>query len=84
MLVSDPRCAELEQMLDGLDPRTELVYRLALRGLSPHCAGDRRFNLQTDALQALLRLDEAGLAEILSEARDLRERLAEGLGVPSR
>lgn len=79
MLVSDPRCAELEEMLDGLDPRTELVYRVALRGLSPHCAGDRRFNLHTDALQALLRLDEDGLAEIFREAHALRARLTADL-----
>jgi hypothetical protein len=30
MLVSDLRCAELEAMLDGLDPRTELAHRFAL------------------------------------------------------
>lgn len=81
MLVSDPRCAELEELLRGLDHRTELVYRFALRAISPHCRGDRRFNLQTDALQALLRLDEDGLAEIFTEARALQAMLLEQLGV---
>lgn len=81
MLIADPRCAELETLLDGLDYRTELVYRFALRGLSEHCRGDRRFNLQTDALQALLRLDEDGLAEVFTEARALQAMLLEQLGV---
>lgn len=80
-IVSDPRCAELEELLDGLDHRTELVYRFALRGLSEHCRGDARFNLQTAALQALLRLDEDGLADIFREARALEAMLLEQLGV---
>jgi hypothetical protein len=54
-------------MLERLDRRTELVYRFTLRRISLHCRGDTRFNLQTDALQALLRLDEDGLGEIMAE-----------------
>lgn len=68
-------------MLRGLDHRTELIYRFALRGISPHCRGDRRFNLQTAALQALLRLDEDGLAAIFREAQALKATLLAQLGV---
>jgi hypothetical protein len=75
MVIPDPRCAELERMLRGLDPRTELVYRFALRGISEHCRGDRRFELQTMALQALLRPDEDELADIFREARAVAQTL---------
>jgi hypothetical protein len=69
-------------MLDGLDPRTALVYRYALMGLSEHCRGDRRFELKTMALRAQLRLAEDEIAEIFAEARGLQARLANELAVP--
>ncbi len=67
-------------MLEGLDPRTELVYRYALMAISPHCRGDRLFDLKTAALRALLRLDEDELAEILREAVLLEDSLIADLG----
>lgn len=82
MAGSDPRSAELEAMLAGLDPRTEYVYRLALMGISEHCRGDRLFELRAQALRAILRLDEDELAEIFFEARKLQERLADELAAP--
>jgi hypothetical protein len=69
------RSAELEEMLDGLDLRTELIYRFALREISSHCRGDYRFALRTDALQTQLRLDEDEFAEILREAGALEQGL---------
>jgi hypothetical protein len=83
MLDSDPRCAELEELLVGLSPRDELIHRFALRGISPHCRGDRLFNLRTDALKAQLRLDEDELAEILREARAAADRLLSDLAAPT-
>jgi hypothetical protein len=41
MLSADPRCAELKRWLASLPPRTELLYRLALRGVPEYCRGDR-------------------------------------------
>lgn len=63
-------------------PRDELIHRLALRGISPHCRGDRMFELKTMALRAQLRLDEGELAEIFAEARGLQARLADELAAP--
>jgi hypothetical protein len=79
MLASDPRCAELEAMLDSLDPRTEYVYRLALMSVSEYCRADRLFELRAAALRAILRLDEDELAEIFREARALERRLVSEL-----
>jgi hypothetical protein len=44
-------------------------------GISEHCRGDPHFELQTMALQALLRLDEDGLADVMRGARALQQRL---------
>ena len=82
MPVSDPRCAELEALLDSLEPRTEYVYRLALMGISEHCRGDRIFKQRMEALRVLLRLDEDEVAEVYFEARKLQERLATELTMP--
>jgi hypothetical protein len=79
MLIADPRCAELEEMLRGLDPRSELVYRFALREISEHCRDDRRFELQTLALQALLRLDEDERAGVMREARVVARKLTDAV-----
>jgi len=49
MLDSDHRCAELEELLEGLSPRDELIHRFALRDISPHCRGDYRFTTKTSS-----------------------------------
>jgi hypothetical protein len=46
----DPR--EVDRIVRRLDPRQELVYRLAVRGLCARCCGDRAFRQRTDALLA--------------------------------
>jgi hypothetical protein len=61
--------------LEGLDPRDELVMRLALREVHDSVRGDRGFN---DRIKALLeRLDPRPreMAEILSEAREAEKTL---------
>ena len=82
MPVSDPRWAELEALLDSLEPRTEYVYRIALMAISEQCRGDRMFMQRTEALRVLLRLDEDEVAEVYVEARKLQERLAAELSMP--
>lgn len=62
-------------MVAKLDPRQELVYRLALRGLSDRCRGDRAFTERTDALMAE---HSADLAAVLAEAAQLARKLTEG------
>ena len=67
--IADPRGDELEAMLAALKPRQELVYRMALAGLSRHCRSDRhwrdrieelRRGLNTNALAKVLRkVDES-------------------------
>jgi hypothetical protein len=44
----DPR--DVDAFLTKLDPRRELVYRLAMRGLSNRCRSDRRFETHTEEL----------------------------------
>jgi hypothetical protein len=52
---SDTR--EVERCLRPMPPRQELVYRLAIRVLSPRCRGDRRFSRRTKALAKQFRED---------------------------
>lgn len=80
MRFSDPRCPDLEEMLGGLGPRDELVYRLAIMGLSEHCRGDPFYQRRTAEIQKQLRLSTAQLAEVFTEVRELRERLAGDIG----
>jgi len=63
---------EITVLLRGLPPRQELVYRLAIRGLSARCRGDRQFRQRTDALIEQYRKD---LPAVLKEAGKLGAEL---------
>jgi hypothetical protein len=63
---------EVRVLLRGLPPRQELVYRLAVRGLSERCRGDRQFKQRTDALVEQYRKD---LPAVLNEANKLAEEI---------
>ena len=72
----DPR--EADCFVGTLPPRQELVYRLAMRALSPRCRGDRRFSRRTKALVKQFRED---LPVLLKEADKLSAELtASALG----
>jgi hypothetical protein len=49
----DPR--EVDRFVRPMSPRQELIYLLAIRGLSARCGGDRQFRERTDALTARFR-----------------------------
>ena len=66
----DPR--DIAVLLRGLLPRQELVYRLAIRGLSARCRGDRVFRARTDGLVEEFRKD---LPAVLKETRKLSDEL---------
>ena len=72
MLSLDLDPGEVTVLLRGLPPRQELVYRLAIRGLSSRCRGDRQFTKHTDALIAQFAKD---LPAALKEANKLAEEL---------
>jgi len=72
MLSLDLDPGEVTVLLRGLPPRQELVYRLAIRGLSARCRGDRVFTRRTDALAEQYRKD---LPALLKEAAKLGEDL---------
>jgi hypothetical protein len=60
----DPR--EVDDFVRKLDLRSELIYRLALRGLCQACRSDGAFVQRTDDLMA--RFGEGELGDILAEA----------------
>lgn len=66
----DPR--EVEEFIHPLPVRQQLVYRLAVRGLSARCRGDQQFRQRTDALAEQFRKD---LPAVLGEANKLAEQL---------
>jgi hypothetical protein len=72
MLSLDLDPGEVTVLLRGLPPRQELVYRLAIRGLSARCRGDRVFRQRTDALMEQFRKD---LPALLKEADKLSDEL---------
>jgi hypothetical protein len=59
----DPR--EVDDYVRKLDPRRELVYRLAIRGLCDRCRGDRAFKARTEELMARYKDD---LGAVLADA----------------
>ena len=63
---------EVTVVLRGLSPRQELVYRLAVRGLSERCRSDRVFRQRTDTLTEQFRKD---LPTVLKEAAKLSDEL---------
>jgi hypothetical protein len=65
-LTFDPR--EIEAFVAKLDPRRELVYRLAIRGLCDRCRCDRKFKQRTEEL--MQRFDHE-LGAVLTEASKL-------------
>jgi hypothetical protein len=67
----DPR--EADAFVRGMPPRQELVYRIAVRGLSERCRGDRQFRRRTDELMARF-LDD--LPAVMKEAAALEAELA--------
>jgi hypothetical protein len=67
----DPR--EVNEYVAKLDPRRELVYRLALRGLCDRCRSDDAFTQRTDELTLRFKDD---LGAVLSEAARLSRDLA--------
>jgi len=72
MLSLDLDPGEVTVLLRGLPPRQELVYRLAIRGLSERCGGDQRFRQRTDALVEQFRKE---LPAVLREAAKLGEEM---------
>jgi hypothetical protein len=64
---------EAERFVRGMPLRQELVYRLAIRGLSARCCGERLFKAHTEALVEQSRKD---LRAVLREASKLEEELA--------
>ena len=68
----DPR--EADAFVRGMPLRQELVYRLAIRGLSARCRGDRRFMKRIDELLFEFRKDD--LPAVLKEAAKLEAELA--------
>jgi hypothetical protein len=66
----DPR--EADRFVRPLGQRAELVYRLALRGLSDRCRGDRQFRDRTEVLMARFR---KYLPQLLKEAEKLSAEL---------
>ena len=68
----DPR--EVDGLVALLDPRREVVYRLAVRRVSARCRDDPAFAARTDALVKRF-LGE--LSELLAEARQLARELTE-------
>lgn len=64
---------EADAYVAKLDPRQELIYRLAFRGLCNHCLGDRAFKTRTDVL--LRRFRGGDLGALLAEqiARELAD-----------
>lgn len=69
----DPR--EVEQYLKPLEPRQELIYRMAIVSLCDRCRGDPGFRRRLARLQARFAGD---LGEILVEAGQLRDELVKG------
>ena len=66
----DPR--EVDGYVSKLDPRRELVYRLAIRGLCNRCRGDRAFQDRTSTL--MLKFGSE-LDAVLREAGELKQEL---------
>jgi hypothetical protein len=75
MLSADPRCAELEAWLASLPPRTELTYRLALRGLSEYCRGDRAWRARIDELLRQYGNTTSKLAAVMRDTAAVRGRI---------
>jgi hypothetical protein len=63
---------EVDAFVRGMPPRRELVYRLAVRGVSDRCRGDRTFRRRTEALIIEFM---AGLPAIKREAAKIEEEL---------
>jgi hypothetical protein len=66
----DPR--EADAFVRGMEPRQELIYRLAVRGLCPRCRGDRQFRARTEELVFEFRKD---IGAVLREADALAAEL---------
>jgi hypothetical protein len=73
--VSDPRSAQLEAQLTGMEPRRELVYRCALMSLSPDCRSDAGWIKRADELRKRLKLGGDGLTLVMREAKALESEL---------
>jgi hypothetical protein len=67
----DPR--EVDVLVVNLDPRRELVYRIAIRELCDRCRCDRKFKQRTEEL--MQRFD-GELSAMLAEAGKLAADLA--------
>jgi hypothetical protein len=66
----DPR--EADRFVRPMDPRRELVYRLAIRAVCERCGSDREFRERTDALTACFGKE---LPDLLNEANRLGAEL---------
>jgi hypothetical protein len=71
----DNPCAALEPWLATLDPRQELITRLALRGCFHQFAGNRHFIARIAELTRILKLGSSDLTALLEEARMIEARL---------
>jgi hypothetical protein len=69
----DPR--EVDAIVAKLDPRQELVHRLAIRWLCRRCCADKEFGTRTGQLTAKV---HGNFAEIRTEALRLAAELARG------
>jgi hypothetical protein len=67
----DPR--EVNDLVAKLDPRCELVYRLAIRDLCDRCRCDRKFKQRTEELMQCF---TGELSAVLTEAGRLAAELA--------
>jgi hypothetical protein len=75
----DPRSPEIVALLQGLDPETELVARLALCGICPKCRQDSAWRKRMDELLARVPLNKIELADILRKAGEMEMKLREDL-----
>lgn len=69
---------EVDAYVVKLDPRRELVDRLAIRGLCDRCGADRRFRPRTEELRQRFASD---LAAVETEAEKLAHDLAARRGI---
>jgi hypothetical protein len=73
VLVTDPRCPELETMLGALPQVRELAFRLALARISAHCLRDPVWKARIRGLQSSL--TEAEVAAAQTKSREVGQRL---------
>ena len=84
MPTTDPRDPSIDRWLRSLEPREELVTRVAMRARFPEVRADREITARIDELSASMAMDADRLAMILADARLVAEKIEELLGEPPR